>query len=651
MHELFSKQKKWKNRDRGDFKIETTHNKFVVQPPGKLACVLQSPLLAAIVIAAITLAVFIHVLSADFVAWDDDIIIYNNPIIRDLSTAGIGKLFTDVDSMMRYNPLTLLGWSITYHFFGAKPFWYHLGNWLMHGLNASLVFLVLRKLLVLASSYLNRLNINLWRITISAGLAALLWSLHPMRVEPVAWCTDRTYCQALLFLLLTLLFYLRANEPDKSISRHYILLTISVIFYIVSLLSYAIGMTFFFVLIALDIYPLGKLNFGNKWWEAPANRRALLDKIPFAAVAIVIALVTVCIRMASAGVWAKPVTLAKFGLIERFMQAMYIWAYYIWRPWYPVNLAPVYTTLVSFNPLSPVFISSAILVIGIVTLMILLRHRWPLGLALVICYLLLLVPVLGVLEHPHFPCDRYSIIVSILWSVLMAAGLAHPKIKPLPFRISLVLSIIAIATLGLLTFRQTHVWTNSKTLFAHTIKTLNDDAYSSDIYRRLGNVYQLEGNAEEAIRQFENAVRINETFKTSVNQAEICLKLGAAYIQIGKYEPALYNLTKSLDLDPNNVDALNNLAWLLTTRAEVSAEDANKAVGFAEDACKLTEYKKPEFLDTLAVTYAAVGRFDDAVNKASQAIEIAKAHGQKDLALKIQNRLELYRTGRPYREK
>ena len=128
-------------------------------------------------------------------------------------------------------------------------------------------------------------------------------------------------------------------------------------------------------------------------------------------------------------------------------------------------------------------------------------------------------------------------------------------------------------------------------------------------------------------------------------------KTRPAYIQIGKYEPALYNLTKSLDLDPNNVDALNNLAWLLTTRAEVSAEDANKAVGFAEDACKLTEYKKPEFLDTLAVTYAAVGRFDDAVNKASQAIEIAKAHGQKDLALKIQNRLELYRTGRPYREK
>jgi len=330
---------------------------------------------------------------------------------------------------------------------------------------------------------------------------------------------------------------------------------------------------------------------------------------------------------------------------------MYIWAYYIWRPWYPVNLAPAYTTLVSFNPLSPVFINSAILVIGIVTAMILLRHRWPLGLTLVMCHLFLLIPVLGIFEHPHYPCDRYSLIVSILWSVLMAAWLAHPKMKTLTFRISLVLSIVVITTLGLLTFRQTHVWTNSKTLFAHTIKTLNGDAYSSDIYRRLGNVYQLEGNKEEAIRLFENAVRINEAFKTNAGLAEIHANLGMAYAQLGKYEQALHNLTKSLGLDPNNVDALNNLAWLLATRAEVSAEDANKAIGFAEKVCKLTEYKKPEFLDTLAATYAAVGRFDDAVNKASQAIEIAKANGKKDLAREIQNRQDLYRTARPYREK
>lgn len=574
--------------------------------------------------------------------WDDDIIIYQNPAIRSLD---ITKIFTDVNSMMRYNPLTLLGWCITYHFFKLNPFWYHFANWMMHGLNASLVFLVLRKLLVLASSKHNWLNVSPRRITVSAGLAALLWSVHPMRVEPVAWCTDRTYCQSLLFLLLSLLFYLQANTSNMGIGRRYMLLTVSIMLYIFSLLSYAIGMTFFLVLLVMDIYPLGNFDTGSGLWKSPTNRRTLLEKIPFAAAALSVALITVFIRIASAGLWGKPVTLAQFGLFGRFMQALYIWAHYIWRPWYPVNLSPVYTILVLFNPISPVFIGSAILVIGIVIVMILLRRRWPLGLALVSCHLLLLVPVLGIFEYPHYPCDRYSLIVSILWSVLLAAWLAYPKIKTLPFRISLVLSIIAIATLGLLTFRQTYVWTNSKTLFMHTIKTLGDDPYTTDIYCRLGNVYQQEGNTEEAMRQFENAVRISPNYEPARNG--ICTML---YYQ-KKFDEAIVCYEELLQQNENSVDLLCKLAWLLATRAQLSPEDVSKAVGFAEKACKLTGYKDPMVLDTLAVAYAAAGRFDDAVSWANKAFKIAKANGREEFAQEIQNRLKLYKAGLPYREK
>jgi protein O-mannosyl-transferase len=594
------------------------------------------------VIAAVTLAVFIHVLRADFVMWDDDAAIYRNPVIHSLD---LTKIFTDVDSMMRYNPLTLLGWSITYHFFGLNPFWYHLVNWLMHGLNAALVFLLLRKLLILASLKHNWLNVNPWRIIISAGLAALLWSIHPMRVEPVAWCTDRTYCQSLLFLLLSLLFYLRANESGTDYKRHYMLLAVSVVLYIISLLSHAIVMTFFPILLVLDIYLFGKFSDGSGWWKSATNRRTLLEKIPFAAAALSIALITVCIRMVSAGVWVKPVTLAQFGIFNRFMQAMYIWAHYIWRPWYPVDLSPVYTTLVWFKPFPPALIGGAILVVAVVTLMILLRHRWPLGMALIICHLVLLLPVLGVLEYPHYPCDRYSIIVSILWSVLFAAWLARPQTKTLPFKISLVLSIIVIATLGLLAFRQTYVWTNSKTLFAHTIKTLGDDRYASDIYWRLGNVYQLEGNTEEAMRQFENALRISPNFIPAQN--DICLTL---YKQ-KKFDEAIACFEELLKRNGKSADLLCKVAWLLSTRDHVSAEDANKAIEYAEEACKLTGYKDAAILDTLAVTYAAAGRFDDAMDRANQALIIAKANGWVEMIIGILSRMELYRTGQPYREK
>ena len=304
------------------FKKETVHNESAAQPTGSFAHILSSPLLVSIVIAVITLAVFIHVLSADFVMWDDDKAIYNNPNIRDLD---LGRIFTDVDSTMRYNPLTLLGWCIIYYLFKLNPFWFHFSNWLLHGLNASLVFLVIRRFLVLVLSNRYKAYVNPLRVTIAAGLASLLWSVHPLRVEPVAWCTDLTYCQALFFLLLSLQFYLLANDLGMGMRRHYLLLATSVIFYMISLLSHALGMTFFLILPVIDICLFVKPGSGD---DRPRisfpNRRMLLEKIPFAVAALAISLVTIGIRMASAGIWDKPVSLAEFGLFERFMQAMYI---------------------------------------------------------------------------------------------------------------------------------------------------------------------------------------------------------------------------------------------------------------------------------------------------------------------------------------
>jgi Flp pilus assembly protein TadD len=684
----------------------------VTRSSGVLACILQSPLFVALVVAAVTLAVFIHVLIADFVMWDDNIIIYNNPIIRDLSIAGLGKIFTDVDSNMRYTPLTQLGLSITYHFFKLNPFWYHLGNWLMHGLNTALVFLVLRKLLVMGFSKLKEPNEYSWRFTISAGLATLLWSIHPMRVEPVAWCTDRTYCQSLLFLLLSLLFYLQANKTDKSIRRHYILLTASVILYIVSLLSHAITMTFFVVLFILDIYPLRNFDAGKGWWKSSANRRTLLEKIPFAAAALAIAGITVCIRVASAGLWTKPVPLEQFGLTERFMQAMYIWAYYIWRPWYPVDLSPVYTTLVFFNPFSPVFISSLILIVGIITLTMFIRHRWPLGLVLIICHLVLLIPVLGIFEHPHYPCDRYSLVVSILWSVLLAAWLAYPKMKTLPYRISLVLSIIVISALGLMTMRQTRVWTNSKTLFTHMIKMLGNDPYRSDIYWRLGIAYSIEGNidesvkycakaveidpknqkaqnalgilliqknnAEEAIRHFNAALLINpQDLSAYTNRALALIMLGrfdeaierldtllqqrpdsvkgnyllsVAMAKTGKTSRAVTQLKKTILLAPNWTDPLNDLARILAVSKNPSLRDTNEAIRLAKHGCELTKYQRADLLDTLAIAYASAGKFSEAVHYAEQALSLAKLPSEASLSEKIRRHLYLFQQGQACNE-
>jgi tetratricopeptide (TPR) repeat protein len=161
----------------------------------------------------------------------------------------------------------------------------------------------------------------------------------------------------------------------------------------------------------------------------------------------------------------------------------------------------------------------------------------------------------------------------------------------------------------------------------------------------LRGVFTKQGKLDEAIAQLNAALQI------STNQSDVYAELGAAYDQLGKYDLAIRSWTKVVELDPNNIGALNNTAWLLATAGDISIQDANRAIEFAERACELTEHKNPESLDTLAAAYAAVGSFPEAIETAEKAIELAKTADKKDMAEEIQKRLELYKAGQPYHEK
>ena len=691
--------------NKGSLNIEDVDHKPTTSQKKLAGCfknIIESPLFIAALIAVVTLIVFIHVLRADFVMWDDDIIIYQNPNLVGPSL----RFFADVDSMMRYNPLTLMVWSITHHFFGFNPFWFHFGNWLLHGLSSGMVFLVLRKLLLIGFS--RQCDVEPWRLNICVAIGALLWSLHPLRTEPVAWCTDRTYCQAMFFLLTSLLFYLQANEGDRTVVRHRFILAASIFFYVVSLLSYAIGMCFFVVLIVLDVYPLGRIGGSRGWFRTVEVRKVLFEKVPFIALGIAVALVSIGIRIASAGVWAKPVPLADFGLSERFMQAMYIWAYYVWRPWYPIKLAPVYTTLINFDPFSLPFIVSSLIVIILTVALWRLRNRWPLGLALLACHLVLLVPVLGLFEHPHSPCDRYSLIVSLTWSVLLAAFLANPKIGRLFRSVIITISIVMISILGMLTFQQTKIWNNSATLFRHMIRNLGEDTYRHDIHRRLGLFYSSQDDTVQAIEQYQKTLEIvPDHHKTQYLMAETLMRqgkfrqaveyyqkvlqinpnmpeahnnIGIALLNLDNPDEAIDHFKQSLQLNPDNSDVhynlsivllkqnkiaklifhwkevlrlrpdsikvLNSLVWILATVEDDDLRDPAEAVRFGERVCKLTGYKVPEVLDTLSIAYAATGDFPKAIEISEKALQLIVDN--EELTNDIQKRIELYKASKPY---
>ncbi len=176
-------------------------------------------------------------------------------------------------------------------------------------------------------------------------------------------------------------------------------------------------------------------------------------------------------------------------------------------------------------------------------------------------------------------------------------------------------------------------------------KLLKLDPEFPDAHARMGATLLISGRADEAIEHFEEALKIKP------DQAEVYANLAIAYMQLGKYESAIVNRDKAVELEPDDPDVLNNLAWLLATAGDISLEDANKSVEFAERACELTGNKKPDYLDTLAVSYAAAGRFEEAVKTAEKAFDIATANGQEVLASELQNRIKLYRAGQKYLQK
>ena len=146
----------------------------------------------------------------------------------------------------------------------------------------------------------------------------------------------------------------------------------------------------------------------------------------------------------------------------------------------------------------------------------------------------------------------------------------------------------------------------------------------------------------EAIPHYRQALAINPGY------AEAHSKLGGVLIVTGKPREAIAHLERALQIQPDLAEAQNNLAWVLATLPPAQGGDPVRAVALAQRACELSGNRAPGYLDTLAVAYAAAGRFDAAVATARKAIELARAAGQPGLVKEIQARLELYRSGRAY---
>ncbi len=618
------------------------------------------------VLALVTLLVFESVRQNQFVDYDDQRYVTENPNVK----AGITRdsfvwAFTTVYAS-NWHPLTWLSHMLDCQLFGLNPFWHHLMSLLFHVANTFLLFWVLK-----------RATGDIW----PSAFVAALFAIHPLHVESVAWVAERKDVLSSFFWFLTIAAYIRYAENPK-ISR-YLLVFLSIC---LGLMAKPMLVTLPFVLLLLDWWPLSRFQWKNKLvskvtksphsvrprFHTAPMWRLIGEKIPLFAVAAASSVITYIAQQRGGAM----ILVEKLTLSIRVENALVSYLNYIIKMFYPARLAVLYPYPLHRLPAWQPTICFMILVIVSVWAIYLARRHAYLAVGWLL-FLGMLIPVIGLVQVGHQAmANRYTylpsigIFVMIAWTAAkLSASWRYRKIT-LGIAASVVLVVLLVCTR-----KQVRYWQNSLTLFGRAVevtennyimhfeygtalqrnnqldealeqykKCLQIAPYYSSAQNNLGAIYFQKGKTEQALACWTNVLNFKPDNVDAMNN------LGTVYFQKGKIEQALACWANVLKLKPDNVAAMNNLAWVRATGGNRQFCDPNEAVKLAERACKLTDFKKPRLLDTLAAAYAASGRFSEAVVTAEKASGLAQSLQQKDLTKQIKDRLHLYKASQPYIE-
>jgi protein O-mannosyl-transferase len=498
-----------------------------------------------IVVVVLTVAAFYPVLQNKFVNWDDYKNIVENPHYRGLGWTNIRWMFTTFH-MGHYQPLTWLTFGIDYVLWGVNPFGYHFTSLILHAATAVVFFFLARELLSIATGSAEK-PLAVW---VGAAVSALLFAVHPLRVESVAWATERRDVLSGLFYALTILAYLNAWRSEKFRDGWYWL---AVSLFLCAILSKSITVTLPAVLLLLDIYPLRRLGGSNGWWSE-TTRAVYWEKLPFALLSVVGAAAT----FFSHALIDDMASLERLGVLERLTVSVYGLWFYFWKTVAPFKLSPLYELPSQADLWTLSFMFSYVVVILAMALGLGLRHRLP-GLGIAgLAYTATLLPVLGIFHNgPQIVADRYSYLACMGWAVLAGAGaqyfLQSSANAPMGKRhlvLGSCLTAVLLVGLGFLTWQQTQIWRDPEKLWNHVLSTTGESLFARN---NLGNALAAEGRFDEAVDQFQRALRIDP------NDSDAVYNLGNALARQGNFEAAGKQLQYALQVNPRNAMAAYDL--------------------------------------------------------------------------------------------
>lgn len=557
-------------------------------PPGEspIARGLPRWIDGALVILA-TVAAFLPGIFGGFLGWDDDQNFLENPGYRGLGRSQLVWMLTTFH-MGHWKPLTWLTHGVDFALSGMHPFGYKAGNIAIH-VAAALGFLALARRLL----HLARPGYPLDAVRAGALGAALLFAVHPLRVEPVAWLSARGDLVAGLATFLTVVAYLRGTR------RGY---WTSVVLFAVALTGKSMPVMLPFVLLVLDVYPLRRLGSSAVGWWCPSARRVYLEKVPFLGLSAAASVLAVFARIE----FGSLAEVSEVGWGARLAASLYALAFPLWKTVAPVALSPLYDLRAALARGPWAFLISGVVVAGITALAVARARRWPALAAAWAAYVLMLLPVSGLFQNgPQISADRYTYIAGVGWALLAGAGLAwcaaqmaaHSPRAPLARG---VLGLTVAATLVLVSASawQALIWHNSITLWTRAVELEPDSAITRT---GMGTALLADGRPLEAAAHYRRALEIFPRLPEA--------NLGLALILAGEgqHEVALRHGREAVMRQPQRAGfrmVLAEILWAADRREESIA--ALRAGARMAPATPLFPY-------LLALKLARMGRDPEAI--------------------------------------
>ena len=565
----------------------------------------------------------------EFVNYDDEVYVYqNSAVTQGLNRSGIAWAFTHPHGS-NWHPLTTLSHMLDCQLYGLKPGGHHLTNVLLHAATAISLFLVLRNL-----------TGAFWR----SAFVAAVFALHPLRVESVAWVSERKDVLSGLFFMLTLGAYVRyarhsgggrQNSEVAEVAPLPLLISglrspsywLALLLFTLGLMSKPMLVTVPLVLLLLDYWPLRRLELSTLNSQLSTTWRLLLEKGPF----LLLAAADCVATLLAQGSAIAPVQ--KLSLLSRIGNALVAYAVYLGQLLYPSGLAVFYP-----HPGNQLSVETAGWCGGLLILVTVGVLRWqrqrPYLLVGWLWYLGMLVPVIGLVQVGiQAWADRYTYLpqiglyVMITWGVVELCGWWRYR--------RVVLSSAAVMVLtGLLVLArvQTTYWRDSVSLWSHALACTSGNYL---VHSNLGVALGKQGKLDEAIPHFERALQLKPDFAGAHNN------LGLALGKQGKWAEALPHFERALQLQPDYADAHNNLGLALRTQGKV-----NEAMRHFERALQLDPDDVAAH-NNLGLALAAQGKWTAARPHFQRALDLASLQGNPALVQAIRERLKSFPPASP----